>query len=112
MTKLPSFDRLLWLANNDPKQLDMLQRQLSEEVIEESSEGSKPKLKSLLSQLENKLSLCKTPYQRFHIVSNMMYQKLASLNEVLNRPDEFYAHKAKILNFSNKETKAKTQKAR
>ncbi len=112
MTELPSFDRLLWLAENDPKKLDALQKKLNQQVIEESAASSKPKLISLLDHLEKKLSLCKTPYQRYHIVSNMMYQKLSSLNEVLNRPDEFYQHKAKVLSFNSTEQDAETKTAR
>ena len=112
MTELPSFDRLLWLAENDPKKLDALQKKLNQEVIEESEASSKPKLISLLDHLEKKLSLCKTPYQRYHVVSNMMYQKLSSLNEVLNRPDEFYQHKAKVLSFNSTEQNAETKTAR
>lgn len=112
MTELPSFDRLFWLAENDPKKLDTLQKKLNQEVIEESTASSKPKLISLLDHLEKKLSLCKTPYQRYHVVSNMMYQKLSSLNEVLNRPDEFYQHKAKVLSFNNTEQNAETKTAR
>ena len=112
MTELPSFDRLLWLAENDPKKLDALQKKLNQKVIEESAASSKPKLISLLDHLEKKLSLCKTPYQRYHVVSNMMYQKLSSLNEVLNRPDEFYQHKAKVLSFNSTEQDAETKTAR
>lgn len=112
MTELPSFDRLLWLSGNDPKKLDALQKKLNQQVIEESAASSRPKLISLLDHLEKKLSLCKTPYQRYHLVSNMMYQKLSSLNEVLNRPDEFYQHKAKVLSFNSAEQNAATKTAR
>ncbi|QQX82018.1 DUF3135 domain-containing protein [Shewanella sp. KX20019] len=112
MTKLPGFDRLLWLAKNEPTKLNALQKKLNKEVIDESSAASKPKLISLLSHLEKKLSLCKTPYQRYQIVSSMMYQKLSSLNNVLNHPNEFYQNKAKVLYFANNTPQTGTKKTR
>lgn len=112
MTKLPDFDRLLWLAENEPSTLDALQKKLNQEAIDESSAVSKPKLVSLFDHLEKKLSLCKTPYQRYQIVSSMMYQKLSSLNDVLNHPDAFYQHKATVLNFANCSTQTDKKKAR
>lgn len=112
MTELPSFDRLLWLAENDPKELDALQKKLNQQAIDESAATSKPKLISLLDHLEKKLSFCKTPYQRYHVVSNMMYQKLSSLNDILNRPEEFYQHKASVLRFTSTERNAETKTAR
>ncbi|PKG57327.1 DUF3135 domain-containing protein [Shewanella sp. Choline-02u-19] len=112
MTKLPDFDQLLWLAENEPSKLDALQKKLNQEVIDESSAASKPKLVSLLDHLEKKLSLCKTPYQRYQIVSSMMYQKLSSLNDVLNHPDEFYQHKATVLTFANGPSQTGTKKVR
>ncbi|MFT5788957.1 MAG: hypothetical protein ACI8SJ_001065 [Shewanella sp.] len=112
MTKLPDFDRLLWLAKNEPSKLDALQKKLNEEVIDECSAANKPKLVSLLDHLEKKLSLCKTPYQRYQIVSNMMYQKFSSLNDVLNHSGEFYQHKAKVLSFANNTPQTGTKKAR
>ncbi|MCG9731872.1 DUF3135 domain-containing protein [Shewanella sp. Isolate13] len=97
MTKLPSFDRLLWMAENTPEKLDALQKRLSKEAIAQSSVRNQANLTSLLDHLNKRLSLCKTPYQRCHLVSSLMFQKLALLNQVYREPEEFLQHKAEVV---------------
>ncbi|WOT03904.1 DUF3135 domain-containing protein [Shewanella youngdeokensis] len=99
MTKLPDFDTLRQLAENEPEKLNALQEQLNKEVIKNSSEPNRANLISLYDHLQKKLSLCKTPYQRQHVVSSMMYEKLSTLNELLNHPNDYYQQKAKVISF-------------
>lgn len=97
MTKLPSFDRLLWMAENTPEKLDALQKRLSKETIAESHERNQANLTSLLDHLDKRLAQCKTPYQRCHLVSSLMFQKLALLNHAYCQPEQFFQHKAEVV---------------
>ncbi len=97
MTKLPSFDRLLWMAENRPERLDALQQRLSKEAIAQSSEQNRANLTSLLDHLNKRLDLCNTPYQRCHLVSRLMFQKLTLLNQAYCQPEQFFQYKAKVI---------------
>ncbi|GIU29518.1 DUF3135 domain-containing protein [Shewanella schlegeliana] len=97
MTKLPSFDRLLWMAENTPEKLDALQKRLSKEAIAQSRQSNQASLTSLLDDLDKRLALCKTPYQRCHLVSSLMFKKLAKLNQVYCQPEEFLKHRAEVV---------------
>ncbi|WP_299811250.1 DUF3135 domain-containing protein [uncultured Shewanella sp.] len=97
MTKLPSFDRLLWMAENTPEKLDALQKRLSKEAIKQSCEHNRANLTSLLDHLNKRLALCKTPYQRCHLVSSLMFQKLTLLNQVYSQPQQFLQSKAEVV---------------
>ncbi|MCK8047349.1 DUF3135 domain-containing protein [Shewanella sp. 1CM18E] len=97
MTELPSFDRLLWLAENAPEKLDALQKQLSQEAIAGSSQANQANLHGLLHDLEKRLALCKNSYQRCQVVSNLMFQKLAILNQVYSQPNSFLNNKADVV---------------
>ncbi|MGS0683336.1 DUF3135 domain-containing protein [Shewanella sp. 125m-7] len=97
MTKLPSFDSLLWLAKNSPKKLDTLQKTLCREAIAESSTANQACLTSLLDHLDKRLALCNSPYQRCLVVSNLMFKKLAVLNQVYSQPDTFFQNKAVVV---------------
>lgn len=102
MTELPDFDRLLWLAKNAPDKLDALQKKLSQEVINEASQTNQANLNCLLHDLEKRLALCDSPNQRCQLVSSLMFQKLAILNQVYNQPEQFFSNKAKVVPLRNK----------
>ncbi|CAM3296719.1 DUF3135 domain-containing protein [Shewanella pealeana] len=97
MTELPSFDRLLWMAENTPEKLDALQTKLSKEAIALSREHNRANLTSLLDHLNKRLGLCKTPYQRCHLVSSLMFQKLTLLNQAYCQPEQFLQNKAEVV---------------
>ncbi|GIU08132.1 DUF3135 domain-containing protein [Shewanella sp. MBTL60-112-B1] len=97
MTELPSFDRLLWMAENTPEKLDALQKRLSKETIAQSSEHNRANLTSLLDHINKRLALCKTPYQRCHLMSSLMFQKLTLLNQAYCQPEQFLQNKAEVV---------------
>ncbi|MCL1145715.1 DUF3135 domain-containing protein [Shewanella sp. 10N.261.52.F9] len=105
MTELPSFDKLLWLAQNAPKKLDALQKKLSQEAIATSNKSNQANLNSLLNDLDKRLALCKSPYQRCQLVSCMMFQKLGVLNKIYSQPQHFLEQKADIVAFSKQQNK-------
>ncbi|MGS0696884.1 DUF3135 domain-containing protein [Shewanella sp. 0m-4] len=107
MTKLPSFDRLLWLAENAPKKLDALQKHLCKETIAQSSKANQANLTCLLDNLDKRLALCNSPYQRCQVVSELMFKKLALLNQVYSQPELFFQNKADVVPFQQKTKKGK-----
>ena len=97
MTELPNFDKLLWLAKNNPHQLDELQQKCNQEAIAQSCKANRASLTSLLDHLNKRLALCKTPYQRCEVTSLLMFEKLAVLNQVYSQPTAFFQHKAQVM---------------
>ena len=104
MTELPNFDKLRWLAENDPDKLEELQKTLCKEAIDCCPASSKKQLISMLYHLQQQLSRCSNPYHRCYLASSIMYDKFIALNTIMNNPQKFRQQKAKILLLPAKKT--------
>ncbi len=51
MTELPDFDTLMWLAQNQPEELDKLQERLSDELIN-GSDSNQDQLRTIKHHLQ------------------------------------------------------------
>ncbi|BAJ01705.1 DUF3135 domain-containing protein [Shewanella violacea] len=97
MTELPDFDKLRWLAENEPDELEELQQTLCKEAIDSCPESNKEQLISMQFHLKQQLSLCSNPYHRCYLAIKIMNDKFIALNTIMNSPEEFRQQNAKIL---------------
>jgi hypothetical protein len=97
MTQLPNFDSLKWLAENNPEELERLQKKMCEEAIERCPESNKEQLISMHFHLEQQLSRCSNPFHRCYLAISIMNDKFIALNDIINNPNEFKKQNAKIL---------------
>lgn len=102
MTELPDFDKLKWLAENKPDELEALRKTLCKEAIDGCTGSNKAQLISMLFNLEQQLSRCSNPYHRCYLAIRIMNDKLVALNTILNYPQEFRQQGAKVLRFPSK----------
>ncbi|AQS35621.1 Protein of unknown function (DUF3135) [Shewanella psychrophila] len=102
MTELPNFDQLRWLADNEPDELEELQKTLCKEAIDCCPESNKEQLISMQYHLEQQLSRCTNPYHRCYLAISIMNDKFISLNTIMNSPQEFRQQNAKILTLPSK----------
>ncbi|WP_394205631.1 DUF3135 domain-containing protein [Shewanella waksmanii] len=102
MTQLPDFDRLLWLAENDPNYLDQLQKRICEETIQSCDEGNRAQLLSTQHHLEQQLARCSNPYHRCNTAIAVMHEKFLVLNEAMTDPHAFRQNKATVVPLAQK----------
>ncbi|WP_299797012.1 DUF3135 domain-containing protein [uncultured Shewanella sp.] len=102
MTQLPSFDSLKWLAENEPDELEALQKTLCREAIEHCPEANKKQLISMQHHLEQQLSRCSNPYHRCYLAMSIMNEKFLALNTIINNPMEFQENSAEVLSLPAK----------
>lgn len=104
MTKLPNFDMLKWLAENEPDKLAQLQKTLCKEAIDCCPESNKEQLISMQYHLEQQLSRCSNPYHRCYLAVRLMNDKFLALNTIMNNPQEFRQQSAEILELPAKKS--------
>lgn len=102
MTQLPNFDSLKWLAENNPEELAILQKKMSQEAIEHCPESNKEQLISMHFHLEQLMSRCSNPFHRCYLTISIMNDKFITLNDIINNPNEFKKQNAKILSLPPK----------
>lgn len=81
---LPNFDTLLRLAQEDPKQLEVLRIQLAQNTINEAPEYLRPRLRGLQFQIDSKRQLAKTPLAACIQLSAMMHNSFNELCDLLH----------------------------
>lgn len=96
MTELPDFDTLMWLAQNQPEELDKLQERLSNELIN-GSDSNQDQLRTIKHHLQQRLARCNNPYHRCLVSIRIMRHKFAALASVLEAPDQYRDHKAQVI---------------
>ncbi len=82
--KMPSFDTLLRMAQENPYQLEQLRNQLANTTINSAPEPLRQRLRGLQFQIDSKCKLAKTPLSACITISNMMHQSLDDLRQILN----------------------------
>lgn len=97
MTQLPSFDKLRWLAENRPDELENLQKTLCKEAIDSCPDKNKEQLISMQYHFEQQISRCSNPYHRCYLAMRLMNDKFLSLNSIINDSQEFQQNNAEIL---------------
>ncbi|MDY6828951.1 MAG: DUF3135 domain-containing protein [Pseudomonadota bacterium] len=83
-SKLPAFDELKRLAEQDPQALEALRTRLVEEVIENADPESQPRLRGLQFQVDMERRRAKTPMASCIKVSELMQASLLRLQAALN----------------------------
>ena len=112
-SKLPEFDELLKLAENNPEELEKLRRTLVDQVIQAAPERLQRRLQGLQFQIEAQCRIAGSPMAACIKISEMMHDSFSHLRYMLNdhlaqrSPDTInqalteteQAEPAKILNF-------------
>ena len=83
--KLPSFDHLLKLAQENPEALERLRERYFHDVIDNADEHSKRRLRGLQFRIDYTRKLAKTPLSACIDISNMMHKSLNELTHLLNQ---------------------------
>ena len=80
----PTTDELLKLAQENPEALESLRQREIESLISSAPEGMQRRLRGLQFQIDAKRSLSKTPMAACVAVSQMMFNSVYELNDILN----------------------------
>jgi hypothetical protein len=100
--ELPGFDTLRYLAEHDPKRLELLRNALTEMLIARSPEESRQRLRCLQFQINARVKLASNPIAACITVSAMMHETLGQLQRTLcDGPDELIVEQrsARIIPF-------------
>lgn len=81
----PTTDELLKLAQEDPKALEALRQREIEALIESAPANMHRRLRGLQFQIDAKRSASKTPMAACVAISQMMFDSVHELNDVLNQ---------------------------
>ncbi len=82
--KLPDFDTLQRMAEDNPKELEILRKQLSQQVIDAAPDRIKKRLHGLQFQIDAQCAMSHNPLAACIKLSAMMHESLASLRDLLN----------------------------
>jgi hypothetical protein len=82
--QIPSFDKLVTLAKQDPKRLDALKRDMTEAWIEQAPVEYQKRLRGIQFQIDMEVRRAKNPMDACIRVSNMMHDSFAELRDRLN----------------------------
>lgn len=83
-SKLPEFDELLKLAENNPEELEKLRRTLVDQVIQQAPERLRRRLQGLQFQIESQCKIAGSPMAACIKISEMMHESFAQLRYALN----------------------------
>ncbi len=83
MTKLPPFDELKEMAENNPEALEALRKTLVNEVIEKAPEEKRDRLKGLQFKIDAKIKTSRTPFESMCKIYDEMMDSFDQLNEQL-----------------------------
>jgi hypothetical protein len=81
--ELPDFDALCELAETDPGQLDILQKEMNAQFIESAPDAVKQRLRGILFQIDMQRRLAKNPMHLCWKISEMMHESVLNLRDVL-----------------------------
>jgi spore coat polysaccharide biosynthesis protein SpsF (cytidylyltransferase family) len=81
--KLPSFDRLVEMAKNDPEALERLRQEHVNALIDNSPETFKQRLRGIQFQLDAQRRTSQNPMESCIKASKMMHDSLANLRDYL-----------------------------
>jgi len=106
---LPDFDILLNMAQQDPKALEQLRREKSEQLIQQAPSHAQRRLRGLLFQIESQQSLHSCAMGACIALSNLMHRSFARLPDMLKQLNQTQSsaapnpintdHTATIINF-------------
>lgn len=83
--RLPSFDEMKTMAQEQPEALEDLRIRLTEEVIEKASEASKRRLRGLVFVIEAERRRARNPLQACIRLSKLMLDSAVELQASLNQ---------------------------
>ncbi|MFT5594637.1 MAG: hypothetical protein ACI8SR_003029 [Oceanicoccus sp.] len=103
---LPSFERMLDMAKNDPDALELLRLEMVRDAINAAPESYRQRLHGLQFQIDGQRLVSKNPMHACLEISRMMHESLQQLKTYIDghtgeRPvsEGQIAEPAKILNF-------------
>lgn len=112
MKKLPKYEELVRMAEEDPASLEQLQIDMNQQLLDESPEHLKPRIAGLIFCINGEIARHKNPLARAIAVNKLMMDSLVELSSALNKataldngPVSEESETAKILNFPTTETK-------
>ncbi|CAH0534574.1 hypothetical protein VST7929_02518 [Vibrio stylophorae] len=83
MTALPPFDQLMRLAEQQPKALDALRYQLSQELIAQAPKERQPQLHAHYSHINRLIGLGKNPHHVNVLLSRELHKQVHRLQRAL-----------------------------
>jgi hypothetical protein len=86
--KLPTFDELMDLAQNQPEMLSELQKKWSQEIIDHAPASSRAVLESLHYKINVEVERAKNPYDAMIRLSSLTWDKFIHLSDRL-KPFDF-----------------------
>lgn len=110
MKKLPKYEELVRMAEEDPAALEQLQTDMNQELLDEAPEKLKPRIAGLIFRINGECTRHKNPLARAIAINKLMMDSLVDLSNVLNEtsrsddgrvPEE--PETAKILKFPTAE---------
>ncbi len=94
---IPSFEELVILAKEDPKEFEALRAHLCDQILSQAPEHIARRLQGLQFKIDMERRRSKTAMASCLKLSSMMNDSLIELKEVLSNPEEFLrAHQASI----------------
>ena len=78
--KLPQFDALVALHEQDPQAFEEFRRQLLAEAVEDAPARHRPALKRLLCRIESARANAATPMEAVLVATRMMHESLQRLH--------------------------------
>lgn len=86
--KLPDFDTLIDINNEDPEALTELRQRLSDEFVDSCPDSSRRRLEGLLFRINMELRRAKNPATAYLRLSDMMYSSFSELHHSLHQPED------------------------
>ena len=81
--KLPSYDELRWLFENDPDEIEVVRQELSEQAIESSDERIRPRLRGILFRIRCVLQTSNNPLHGCILLNRMMMDSFVNMREAI-----------------------------
>jgi len=84
INKLPEFDILMQMAQEQPEELEKLRASMAKRLIESAPERLQHRLRGIQFQIDSQRKLSKNPMTSCLTISSMMQESFENLRAVLN----------------------------
>lgn len=108
--KLPSYEILRDMAENNPSELEKLRTSLSEEIINSASKRSQKRLRGIQFKIDATRENAKNPLAACIAISDMMQQSFENLRNALNSVENIHLDADKHLPKPNYEAYSNKEK--
>ncbi|MBR9789240.1 MAG: DUF3135 domain-containing protein [Vibrionaceae bacterium] len=80
---LPSFDKLMKMAQDDPEAFEQFRQDMVREMIEGASKSMQPRLWAQQSHIDRVINNCKNPHHTNVVLMNELQKQLMKFRDVL-----------------------------